>query len=1032
MLKYSFPHIERVYSSAGAGKTHELSLRYVLFLLSPYIEKSDFRNMLAITFSNPAAHEMKERILDWLKRAALDLNVRKGKERVRELLSRELGLSKEEVGRLARERIEEILNNYPYFQVRTIDSFMRNIMVASALDMGLPPRFDIITDGRPYIAYLLDMIVSLAGDDIEGDEHVGKLIEFLELSLALDAIKGWTPKKELRRRIEEFQEIELNSGKAFKDVEIDEFIRLQDELRKAIANVIELLEEKGAQDSVIEKWRQFKLKVEENKYKELTSSFINRLKATKTEGDLILGMEISSILNRLLPKYLYYASRTRFKAYVDFYSSFKTELEKFKKERRLVFISELNSKVRDYIKEGNLVPEIYYKLGEELRHFLIDEFQDTNTLQWENIKPLVEEALSRGGSLYVVGDVKQAIYGFRGGRADLFERLREEFPQVGGNLRERKKDENYRSLENIIKFAEYFFDEERLEKILTLFKLDNLPPEVKPKYDVKQIAIRGKGGYIRVEAVENKEEAIEKTIEILKEDILKRYDPGNVAILLRRQREVEEFTQALTKAHIRVTSDVTLNVKSDPLIREIVSLLKFLDSPVDNLSFASFILGEIFTSTANMEKESIHTFLEDWALTNSRNIPLYRAFRERFPKYWSRYFDRLFRSVGFLPPYDLIDLIYRIYDLRSRFREREALYTHLLEIAHILEERGLNNVKDFLDVWEEARAENELFQIPVPESRSSIKILTMHKSKGLEFEVVILPYFNLYSHYVSPTFKGSMILEEEDGLSHFSFSKEISINSPELAKIYMKEKIKKTVDELNLAYVSITRAKNELYIFVPKRIGIAWNAYYISILGDKNEIFEMGERLKRLPTVEKEEEQPITERKEGEWFARLVDESVKRGIESLRRREAIRRGEVVHSILSRIKNGIEEKEVERLVEEELRSKRYSFNKEEILRLVIDTLNLPVVSRTINSEGEIFTEYEVVSRKGEHYIMDRVYVEKERVTVLEYKTGEEYSEEHVAQVKNYLGLLNELYPGKKLEGYLVYIDERKVVKVPWER
>ncbi len=313
------------------------------------------------------------------------------------------------------------------------------------------------------------------------------------------------------------------------------------------------------------------------------------------------------------------------------------------------------------------IPEIYFSLGERIHHFLIDEFQDTSPIQWKTLRPLIENSLAQQGSLFIVGDTKQSIYTFRGGDWQIMKRMmtEEEFPSVARKMKELTT--NYRSDEAIVAFTKKVFHEIVPQKIpLAIAEksgLTSFQQEVKP-------SAHGKG-FVEVFSFhrdkENPDASPEKQklLDILAGCRDRGYRYRDIAVLTPKNSDVVEVSRWLNEANIQFISHSSLDVRTRKITGELLALLKFLDSPVDDLSFASFILGDLFRTVVSAE--NIHDDLSSSILTHrsgdNDDEPLYVHFRSLYPHLWEKYFESLFNRVGYLPLYDLLSDMYGTFSL---------------------------------------------------------------------------------------------------------------------------------------------------------------------------------------------------------------------------------------------------------------------------------------------------------------------------------------------------------------------------------
>ncbi len=352
---------------------------------------------------------------------------------------------------------------------------------------------------------------------------------------------------------------------------------------------------------------------------------------------------------------------------------------------------------------------------------------------------------------------------------------------------------NYRSLEAVVNFSKGFF-----QKVVASDDKYREPASRSGLIDYEQkVKEDQKGsGYVEVIRCERKDDEIaeKKKIQDFIIELKQRgYSCSDIAILAYRNEDVVNITTWLNEVGVPFISYSSLDIRTRKLTAEIVGLFTFLDSPPDDLSFAGFILGEIFrkaleTDEKAFELEKLHEFF----FRNRKNPPLYKAFQQEFPKLWEVYFEELFKSTGYLPLYDLVSEIYRIYRVFDHFREEEATLIKILEVIKNFEGEGRNNPGDFLrDASDEEAGEFD-WTIDVPAGIDAVKVMTIHKAKGLGFPVVILLM------YEETTRGFKYILDEGTEVAHlFKINKKISEASPFLEQKYAEERLKDLVNKLN-------------------------------------------------------------------------------------------------------------------------------------------------------------------------------------------------------------------------------------------
>jgi ATP-dependent exoDNAse (exonuclease V) beta subunit len=711
----------------------------------------------------------------------------------------------------------------------------------------------------------------------------------------------------------------------------------------------------------------------------------------------------------------------------------------------VIFLEELNQQANSLIRENEVtVPELYLYLAMRLSHYLIDEFQDTSVLQWLNINPMVEEALSTGGSLFYVGDKKQAIFGFRGGEVELFDKVKEKFKDYA--LPDFLK-KNYRSAKEIIEFNNLIFSQENLKRFLEEQQkaINNELKYFNPN-DLQEITGEFQGprqecalelkGSVKLETVfaQSKEERDNlirnKVLALVKEITKERLRNKDIAILCRGNDEVELLSSWLIGSNIPVESEKTLNIKNNKFIKELVAFLRFLNSPIDNLAFAAFILGELFLTASGMHKQKMHDFLFGLRekLSKEKGFYIFREFRKAFSDIWRELFEESYNEVGFIGLYELLVDILNRFKVFDNFPDQQGFFMHFLQIVRESEEEH-PGIFDFLEYFE-AIDEKKLFVNS--SGADALKVMTIHKAKGLGFEVVIIPFLYLdINDLASQTAKGRVsyvVEQEEDGLRLLRLDKKYAQLSPQIKEKYRQEYKKEFRDELNAIYVALTRAKKELYVFVPHGMRSVNNV--ARFLFPKPQM-ESG----RPPALKVVEDKAATSKqiesaKYWKWNEFLKEEfSDKRLLE---KRAAILEGKILHQILASVAN-LEKEDEEEAIRLGIESAKDLFPQ------VTDFIAYEAKVRKVLAaavfkqffylgNAEVFQEKEVVNSLGETKRLDRLIIRDKEVWIVDYKTREEEELDYAKQVNEYKSIIRELYPSHEVKGYLLYLEELKVEEV----
>ncbi len=1005
--------IIKVTASAGSGKTWILSLRYIHLVLSDHIAHNDPDNILAITFTNDATKEMRRRIIEYLKKLYLEPDSEISRS-IREVVDTRNPSEK------AAKMVDTIIRSMDKFRVSTIDSFIHTIIQASTYELGLPPEYTILKNTNEFFGLAFDNLLAR----VTKDDRLRELFVSLIYSGLTKSFKPW---EEIKSKLGKFFDKETTYTKeidipSYPDEEerelLEEFKNLYEEINRESGNT---------SDNSVEIVRNARRVMEILGYFKERKGLINKRNRRKYPK---LVSDIENVLHRMAD----YENTKRLSIYNEFYKLVKSEVERLKIKHRGIFLGELNKKINELLKES-LPPWIYYKLGFTIYHYLIDEFQDTSELQWENIRPLIEESLSKGGTLFYVGDPKQLLYRFRGSSFKTFDRPQEDFSHFGLVPIELRK--NWRSRERIVKFNNKIFSEKNLSRFIDRF-IEKLAQRdasnariynEKFKKDLENTLLERfkdaeqkfheekEGGYVKIRTVKkkgnrNEKEEFQKWLLEILEDVTRRYDYKDIAILVGKNKEVGEISAFLAERY-PVSSFVSLDVRNHPVVRAIINLLSFLDYPPDNLSFYKFLKSDVFKEACIQSGLCDNNFdIDTWMLKNfSGSTPLYSDFRKSFKPIWDELFDEIFKKVGYYPPYDLVWQIIERFNIMERFPGSEAFVHKFLDKIYQMEEDGALSLKDILEI---VKNQSEGFSLTQSEG---INVKTIHKAKGLEFEVAIVASFHSFSQGGKD--ESINFIEDDENIRVFNNEKKYFL-SRTIRGYKQKADVESLIDNLNTFYVALTRAKSELYIFL--------NSDYLNLLFEDDTEEEYGSPVEQKREVKEEPGPGEISYPLRDWHGLLANRFSEAGL-----KETVRRGDLIHRILSKIErlehlpgSQMFENYMKEFIINTQREIGYKADAEEIYQ---EFLKFFSDSRIVDlfSGDLIYNEKEIFDRDGNHLRIDKLVFKDNKIYVVEFKTGEE-EPAHVSQVKQYMRALEELHPEHEVYGYLVYFDGPVVKEV----
>jgi len=454
--------------------------------------------------------------------------------------------------------------------------------------------------------------------------------------------------------------------------------------------------------------------------------------------------------------------------------------------------------------------------------------------------------------------------------------------------------------------------------------------------------------------------------------------------------------------------------------------LKFLNSPTDNLFFASFILGDIFTRASGLSRDQMRDFifkLPPHLKSSPTCSSFYSEFRKKFPDAWDNFIDKFFKNAGFVPLYEFTVGIFSRFNVIEGFPEYQGFFMRFLELVKEQEEVNAS-IPLFLDFFDKAEG-NELY-VDIVDSKY-VKVLTMHKAKGLEFPVVIIPFAGIDIR-LSPF----TVYPEDKGLELRRLKKKYGSFSERLDALYREEYKKSFIDELNNIYVAFTRPKNELYVFIPgKSAGKNWVSLLIPMQEGKA---EFGRQVETTvpPTQWNFEGVKIPPSRYKDWIPLLLDEFI--DASKIRQRHRLLKGEILHYILSCVGN-LSDTDAKEVIKSAMgkTSLRFPFVRmgefDSVIKKAIKDKDLKQFF--FAKDGDVYQEKEVVNRFGDTYRIDRLIVRKDAVEIVDYKSSRDDMESFRKQIRRYISAVKDLYPGKDVRGYLIFLDDFSVEEV-WKK
>ena len=1073
------PQLRQIRASAGSGKTYELTTSFLNYLAEAAETGGDpfsgcraarsgphgWPEILAVTFTNRAAAEMQERIIGRLKDTALGTG------------QPAPGWTREQ----ARRWVGIILRRYGSLNVRTIDSLLQLIVRLTALELDLPPDFEPVFSTDEAVAPLLDTLLERS----RRDERLHALLADACRDVFFHSKqRGFLAGNALRERVTDLLLPVMGTRAAGLARTADIADRLEAmirDLRDATERLAVLLaEEKLAVSAHLlkaldacRKNAPAALPPKSAMWdKSCLDECLNKASKGKASDDAISAFaELQEIVRKLKTDGELLRRALRVMPFVELAQELAEQLPDFLKREGAVPATFIPRLARHVLSGDYGVPEAFCRLGTSLTHILVDEFQDTSREQWDAIHPLVLEALSRGGSLTWVGDVKQAIYGWREGDSKLFDEIRddEELLAVVPAPRIDTLPTNWRSCRAIVETNNTLFsalaETGMARAVLSAMLPKDTPPALleavleegceqlrKGFGSAEQQVAPGKTeGYLRLQRVygdkneDLDEEVRARLLECVRE-VGERRPWGDVTVLVRSNGRAAQVAGWLMEEGVPVVTDNSFLLAEHPLVEQLTALLTFLDSPRNDLAFWTFLSGrQMLLPLIGIDAQA----LEDWAAsrrtTERRNMPLFMAFREDFPDVWKAWIAPFHADAGLLTPYDVTREVLERLDIWKRYPDEAAFVRRFLEIIHVAEGQGYGSLSSFLEYWNKHGQQEKA---PMPETLDAVRVMTMHKSKGLQFPVVIVPWHHFSQRADSPAEEtqvdGLTVLAPRGPASGYRHYQVLADNAREA---------------LHLLYVAWTRAEEELYAFLTEtassRNGAGLGSGLEVLLGAlpmTGDVFETGtpgvgqpaqpsperdETPPDLPDTPDAPDMPETALaspvREGErwrpmhWLPRL--RIFRNPLEEFSFTQK-RRGIFVHHCLECLQTagqltGHPENDARRAFQQGLRTFPLPIrDPQAVEREVVDMLAwyaaLP--------EAPIWLQYgtpeqELIDESGNLFRSDLVVNDGRTITVVEYKTGAP-TPAHETQIRRYMNLIAEA-SALPVRGALVYLDLKRI-------
>ena len=1062
-------------ASAGSGKTFTLATEYIKLLV---VNPQSYRTILAVTFTNKATEEMKMRILSQLYGIWKEFP---DSENYTRKVQQETGLSLPVVRERAGEALHLLLHNYNSFRVQTIDAFFQSVLRNLARELDLTANLRVGLSGDQVEEMAVDLL-------IDNLKHTDAILQWLlhYIMESLSDNKSWSTDDEKRtsfvREIKNFgktifrdyykeHRAELNKKMAeegFFDHYTQVLRQIRDDAKERMltiaATYFDTLEQEGFSVADMKSntrgvsgyFMKIKNGVFDNSI--LNTTAVKAMEAPENwyKKDHPRAEELHLLADQVLIPMLRYAEVEREKQW-KLYQSAHLTLSHLNNIRLL---SSIEQKVKDINNEANVfllgntqhllhsliqdsdAPFVFEKIGAQLHHIMIDEFQDTSTVQWQNFKVLMLECMSHVGSEnLIVGDVKQSVYRWRSGDWRLLNHIEQQFPQE--MMEVRPLQTNYRSERNIILFNNNFFSAAIRQEHDALQEQNTIGAELlRNAYaDVSQQIPdhRDSKGYVDIRllpAIDYRE----RTLELLKEHIVTLLGCGipqnKIAILVRTNDTITLIANYFSEhlPEVSIVSDEAFRLDASVSVQLLINALFLLTHPTDSLTKANIIKSyhqDVLCdnlSDADLLIKSVHA---DHLL----------------PESYIKHFEELLM----LPLYELVEQLYMIFQLH-RLKDQSAYLCAFYDCLMEFTRDNSTDIDAFIETWEQ-----ELHKKTIQSDElNGIRVLTIHKSKGLEFDNVLLPFCDWRLERVDTIW----CEPQEEPFSQLPVVP-VDYSQKMLGTIYEKdyqnEHLQLTVDNLNLLYVAFTRACKNLFVIGKRNAGKTRSALIERVLpeltldgavldGIEDQNTDVSFSYGMLYT-DQEEKRRTTENvflqssdqipvemavfgnktefrqsNKSREFVETDDETAQQGY--------IKTGSILHYVFSTIRTTEDVPEALRQLEQEGVLYDEEITVAKLSSLLTKRFADPRVKEWFSGKWTLYNECSIIYTDEHGEVCerrpDRVMSDGNRMIVVDFKFGHprpEYQE----QVREYMTLLKQM-GHQQVEGYLWYVYSNQIEPV----
>lgn len=1045
-------------ASAGSGKTFTLTLEFLKIVIR---YPNYYKNILAVTFTNKAAAEMKHRIVDSLYKLSHKID-----SPFKERLLLELSITENNLEENSKIVLNNILHDYSRFSVMTIDSFFQKVISNFIKELGLQASYKLELNADK----IIDSSINRLFKNLHTNSEVKDwLIEFIDSRISDE--KSWNIKSEivklsyqlLNENLKINEDILLNelSDKNF----LKQYLSANNNIISNFETIIKDLANKSikiisdnnlAFDDFPGKSRGFINyfnKIKEREYSP-SATVIKAIdnpdawhKANDPNKEKLLNA-FHSGLNDNLKKIIDYIN-SNFDTYnsasiinnnlfaLGILNEINIIIKTICKENNIFLISDSALLLSKIIGENDS-PFVYEKIGNIYKNIMIDEFQDTSNLQWKNLYPLVNNSLSENRNSLIVGDVKQSIYRWRNSDWSLLSgKINNEFSK--NQLIEKDLNFNRRSSENVIIFNNNLLKllvNNISNDLINSLNNNELSSKITDVYkDYEQIIPESKriGGIVKAEIIDKNNDILES----LKLDIADLLNNGikqkDIAILVRTKKEGADIVNYFSKneivingenSNLNIVSDEALLISSSYSVCLLIDCLKYLINRNELIYKFSII-----SNYARVVSEPISSLI----LNDLKNDDLFFSL---LPNEFLENFEYL----SSLPMDELIENLIIIFELNKNLNQLPYILSFQNEVKSFINENS-QNIYEFINWWDEIGINKS---IQFNSDSDAVRVLTIHKSKGLEFKAVLIPYcdWDLDANYrIENLIWLKPSKEPFNNLKLLPIRYSTNLTESIFKKDYYEEKFKFYIDNLNLLYVAITRAIDILYIYSKNAEGKG-SSISNYILLSLNEILE-NKSINVIKSIKQNNNISYIFGKEflndnksqsnsnfelvfNYEIIKIKDSLRVKSNEIFKKEGFVQNGNFLHILFSKVKtNNDLQNELNIAFENCLISEK---EKENIFISFNEQLKqYSVLETCFNSDNKIYNEKNIIVQQNKYKRPDRVVISKDKVYCIDYKFGFEENEFNKKQVSYYISILEKM-GYKNVEGYIWYFNLYKFIKV----